>query len=59
MLMYLVKHSRPENLNTVRELTKVLANGATDPHLKAMMRIVNKIRYQEILPKMKDIVLGK
>jgi hypothetical protein len=39
MLMYLVKHSRPDIANAVRELTKVL-DGATEAHWKAMMRIV-------------------
>jgi Reverse transcriptase (RNA-dependent DNA polymerase) len=39
MLMYLVKHSRPDIANATRELTKVL-DGATEAHLKAMMRII-------------------
>jgi hypothetical protein len=39
MLMYLVKHSRPDIANAVRELTKVL-DGATDAHWKAMMRVI-------------------
>jgi hypothetical protein len=39
MLMYLVKHSRPDIANATRELTKVL-DGATEAHWKAMMRII-------------------
>jgi hypothetical protein len=42
MLMYLVKHSRPDIANAVRELTKVL-DGATEAHWKAMMRIVKYV----------------
>jgi hypothetical protein len=36
MLLYLVKHSRPDISNAVRELTKVL-DGATLAHWKAML----------------------
>jgi hypothetical protein len=35
MLLYLVKHSRPDIANSVRELSKV-ADGATSAHWKAM-----------------------
>jgi hypothetical protein len=38
MLLYLVKHSRPDISNAVRELTKVLY-GATPAHWKAMLRV--------------------
>ena len=37
MLLYLVKHSRPDISNAVRELSKV-ADGATMGHWKALMR---------------------
>jgi hypothetical protein len=37
MLLYLVKHSRPDNSNSVRELPKV-ADGATEGHFKALLR---------------------
>jgi hypothetical protein len=39
MLLYLVKHSRPDISNAVRELTKVL-DGATEAHWKALMRVI-------------------
>jgi hypothetical protein len=39
MLLYLVKHSRPDIANAVRELSKV-ADGATQAHWKAMMRVI-------------------
>jgi hypothetical protein len=39
MLMYIVKHSRPDIANATQELTKVL-DGATEAHWKAMMRII-------------------
>ena len=39
MLMYLVKHSRPDIANATRELSKVL-DGATEAHWKAMLRII-------------------
>ena len=42
MLMYLVKHSRPDIANATRELTKVL-DGATDAHWKAMMRVIKYV----------------
>ena len=42
MLLYLIKHSRPELSNAVWELTKVL-DGATEAHLKAMLRTIKYI----------------
>ena len=36
MLLYLVKHSRPDIANAVRELSKV-ADGATEAHWKALL----------------------
>jgi hypothetical protein len=39
MLLYLIKHSRPDLSNAVRELTKVL-DGATPAHMKAMLRVI-------------------
>ena len=42
MLLYLVKHSRPDLSNSVRELTKVL-DGATEAHWKAMMRVIKYV----------------
>ncbi len=42
MLLYLTKHSRPEILNAVRELTKVL-DGATPGHYKMMIQVMNYI----------------
>ena len=48
--MYLLKHSRPDLLNSVRELTKVI-DGATSGHMKALIRV---IKYVE---KMKDYEL--
>ena len=42
MLLYLIKLSRPEISNSVRELTKVL-DGATETHYKAMLRVIKFI----------------
>jgi hypothetical protein len=42
MLLYLVKHSRPDLANCVRELTKVL-DGATDAHWKVMLRLIKLV----------------
>jgi hypothetical protein len=39
MLLYLVKHSRPDISNSVRELSKV-ADGATEGHFKALLSTV-------------------
>lgn len=42
MLLYLVKHSRPEISNAVRELSKV-GDGATKAHWKDMMRTIKYV----------------
>ena len=42
MLLYLLKHSRPDLSNSVRELTKVM-DGATKGHLKAMQRVIKYV----------------
>jgi hypothetical protein len=39
MLLYLVKHSRPNISNAVRELTKVL-DGVTNVHWKSLIHII-------------------
>ena len=39
MLLYLVKHSRPDISNAVRELSKV-ADGATPGHWKSLIRLI-------------------
>jgi hypothetical protein len=39
MLLYLIKHSRPDIANAVRELSKV-ADGATEAHWKALLRLI-------------------
>ena len=39
MLLYLVKHSRPDITNATRELSKVM-DGATEAHRKEMLRII-------------------
>jgi len=39
MLLYFVKHSRPDLSNPVRELSKVM-NGATSGHLKSLYRVI-------------------
>ena len=46
MLLYLVKLSRPDISNAVRELTKVL-DGATEAHYKAMLRVMKYIMETE------------
>jgi hypothetical protein len=58
MLLYLVKHSRPDISNSVRELSKV-ADGATEAHWKAMARLVKYVVDTEeiglrIKPRKKD-----
>jgi hypothetical protein len=40
MLLYLVKHSRPDLASTVQELSKVLA---TEAHWKALMRCIKYV----------------
>jgi hypothetical protein len=42
MLLYLVKHSRPDIANAVRELSKV-ADGATTNHWNAMIRVIKYV----------------
>jgi len=42
MLLYLVKHSRPDIANAVRELSKV-ADGATKLHWKALLRVIKYV----------------
>jgi hypothetical protein len=42
MLLHLVKHSSPDNSNSVRELSKV-ADGATEAHVKALLRTVKYV----------------
>ena len=42
MLLYLVKHSRPDIANAVRELSKV-ADGATEDHWKALLRVIKYV----------------
>ena len=42
MLLYLVKHSRPDIANSVRELSKV-ADGATPGHWKALIRLIKYV----------------
>ena len=42
MLLYLVKHSRPDIANAVRELSKV-ADGATEAHWKALLRVIKYV----------------
>ena len=39
MLLYLLKHLRPDLSNSVRELTKVM-DGATSGHMKALIRVI-------------------
>ena len=42
MLLYLVKHSRPDLANPVRELSKQL-DGASPYHYKEMLRIIKYV----------------
>ena len=42
MLLYLLKHSRPDLSNAVRKLTKVM-DSATPGHMKAMLRVVKYV----------------
>jgi hypothetical protein len=42
VLLFLVKHSRPDNSNVVRELSKV-ADGATPGHWKTMTRLIKYV----------------
>ena len=42
MLLYLVKHSRPDIANCVRELSKVL-HGSTEASYKEMLRVIKYV----------------
>ena len=42
MLLYLVKHSRPDLSNSVRELAKVM-DGAAKAHWKDMLRVIKYV----------------
>lgn len=42
MLLYLVKHSKPDIANAVRELSKV-ADIANQAHWKALMRLIKYV----------------
>ena len=42
MLLYLVKYSRPDIANPVRELSKVL-DGSTDASFKEMLRVIKYV----------------
>jgi hypothetical protein len=42
MLLYLVKHSRPDIANATRELSKV-ADGATQAHFKYLLRVIKYV----------------
>ena len=58
MLLWLVKHSRPDISNAVRELSKV-ADGATEGHWKELMRAINHVLNTEGLAlKIKPIKNG-
>jgi hypothetical protein len=48
MLLYSVKHSRPDISNSVRELSKVV-DGATEAHFKDLLRNVKYVIYTEHL----------
>jgi hypothetical protein len=48
MLLYLIKHSRPDLSNAVRELTKVM-DGATEAHWKMMLRVIKYVIDTEYL----------
>jgi hypothetical protein len=58
MLLYLVKHSRPDISNATRELSKV-ADGATEAHWKQLLRaikytVTTKNKALRIKPKLSD-----
>ena len=42
MLLYLLKHLRPDLSNSVRELMKVM-DGATSGHMKALIRVIKYV----------------
>ena len=48
MLLYLVKHSRPDIANSVRELSKV-ADGATKDHWQKLLRNIKFVLDTEFL----------
>jgi hypothetical protein len=48
MLIYFVKHSRPDISNSVRELSKV-ADGANEAHFKAILRTIKYVMDTEHL----------
>ena len=48
MLLYLVKYSRPDISNAVRELSKV-NDGATKGHYKNLLRVIKYVLYTEKL----------
>jgi hypothetical protein len=58
MLLYLVKHSRPDISNTTRELSKV-GHGATEAHWKQLLREIKytmstKNKAMKMKPEKKD-----
>jgi Reverse transcriptase (RNA-dependent DNA polymerase)/gag-polypeptide of LTR copia-type len=60
MLLYLVKHSRPDISNAVRELSKV-ADGATEAHWKELLRTIKFVlstpnKALKLKPKKKGIL---
>jgi hypothetical protein len=48
MVLYLVKHTRADISNSVREISKV-SDGSTEAHLKVVLRTVNYVRDREHL----------
>jgi hypothetical protein len=48
MLLYLVKHSRPDTVNAVRELTKCMNKGTAVSH-KEMLRVVKFVLHTKDL----------
>ena len=48
MMLYLVKHSRPDLVNSIRELSKVM-DGATNFHMKELLRIIGHTLKNEAL----------
>jgi hypothetical protein len=58
MLLYLIKYSRPDISNAVRELSKV-ADGATEAHWKSLLRTIKYVidtenKALKLQPKIKD-----
>jgi Reverse transcriptase (RNA-dependent DNA polymerase) len=59
MLLWLVKHSRPDINNAVRELSKV-ADGATEAHCKELLRAIGYVlKTEQLALKMKPIKNGE